>query len=86
MSATERMGMGWLLWVLGWGLLVGGGVFVVPSYFVFGSEVAVWVAGGVAGVTLILCWLGYEAAQALNLEAQHESDAGLAKVRSETAL
>lgn len=74
MSTSERMGLGWVLWVSGWSLLVGSVLFVLPTYLMAGTEVALWLASGVAFVSLCLTWLAAEAGHALNAERASEPE------------
>ncbi len=73
------MGMGWPLWVFGWGLLVGGAVFALPSYFAFGVTVATWVSGVVAALSLLLAWMSAEAGRALNASVERAPEPGMAE-------
>lgn len=79
MGSPERMGMGWLLWVVGWSLLVGGGVIVLPVYFVFGAAVAVWASGALLALSLMLGWLAAEAGRAVNTDSGRVAEPVLAE-------
>lgn len=79
MTTQERMGLGWMLWVVGWALLVGGALIVVPLYFVLGASAAMWGAGAVSLIAVALAWLSLEAARAVNAETQRAEAPALAQ-------
>lgn len=74
---TERMGLGWLFWVLGWALLVGGVLFVVPAFLLFGTSAAVVVGGILLLLSLGLTWLAASAAHVVNEATELEDESAL---------
>lgn len=72
----ERTGFGYTSWVLGWTLLVGALFLVVPTFFLFGIQVASWVSAGVLFVACLLTWLSFEAARALQADAERDARVG----------
>jgi len=77
MATPERMGVGWLLWVFGWALLVGGVLFVLPLYLAFGANAALWAGGTVSVISLLLTWLAAEAGRVVNAEAEGSAEPSL---------
>lgn len=77
MATPERMGVGWLLWVFGWALLVGGVLVVLPLFLAVGTKVALWAGGAVSVLSLLLTWLAAEAARVVNADAEGAAEASL---------
>jgi hypothetical protein len=81
MAAAERVGIGWVLWVAGWALLVGCGAFVIPAYFLLGQAIGSVVLAMVVLLSCGLAWLASSAARAWNAEEDARASAASAQRR-----